>query len=395
MKKPRVLYVSGDVRTGGGGRGVSTLILEALAREFDLTHLCTVPPDLPAVDAWFGSNLSGLTWKTVRPSSFERWLVRCIPGEGAFHEVNYVLRCAKRIAPEFDVTFACCDMEADVGAPGIQYLHYPYFGDRPWRRWLPGDAAPLRLAGALLAGRTDPWMAISGYDVERSRRNLTLTNSHWTARRISALLDIESTVVYPPALGRFPEAAWETRADGFVSIGQLERGKRFDWIIDTMALVHRQWPAVQLHLCCHQDPRWVEAKIVHLVERKVREANGWVHLHWNLSRVALGELLSRNRYGIHAKFEEHFGMAPAEIASSGALPFVHDSGGQVEIVGHDPRLCFDTPEDAATKILDVMRNPALQDELRAQVSTRAEQFAPKTFQKQIVEQVHGFLERKL
>ena len=87
-------------------------------------------------------------------------------------------------------------------------------------------------------------------------------------------------------------------------------------------------------------------------------------------------------------------MAPAEIASSGALPFVHDSGGQVEIVGHDPRLCFDTPDDAATKILEVMRNPALQDELRAQVSTRAEQFAPKTFQKQIVEQVHGFLEKK-
>ena len=276
MKKPRVLYVSGDVRTGGGGRGVSTLILEALAREFDLTHLCTVPPDLPAVDAWFGSNLSGLTWKTVRPSSFERWLVRRIPGEGAFHEVNYLLRCAKRIAPEFDVTFACCDMEADVGAPGIQYLHYPYFGDRPWRRWLPGDAAPLRLAGALLAGRTDPWMAISGYDVERSRRNLTLTNSHWTARRISALLDIESTVVYPPALGRFPEAAWETRADGFVSIGQLERGKRFDWIIDTMARVHRQWPAVQLHLCCHQDPRWERRSSISSNAKSVRRTGGYI-----------------------------------------------------------------------------------------------------------------------
>jgi glycosyltransferase involved in cell wall biosynthesis len=42
------------------------------------------------------------------------------------------------------------------------------------------------------------------------------------------------------------------------------------------------------------------------------------------------------RYGIHGMLDEHFGMAPAELAAAGCIVFVPNDGGQVEIVDDDP-----------------------------------------------------------
>jgi hypothetical protein len=74
------------------------------------------------------------------------------------------------------------------------------------------------------------------------------------------------------------------------------------------------------------------------------------------------------------------------MARAGCIPFVHASGGQVEIVDDDPRLCYATAEDAAAKILAVLRDRGMQDELRSTVRARSERFAPEAF-------VAGFLDR--
>ena len=43
--------------------------------------------------------------------------------------------------------------------------------------------------------------------------------------------------------------------------------------------------------------------------------------------------MATHRYGIHGMREEHFGMAPAEMARAGAIVWVPRGGGQTEIVG--------------------------------------------------------------
>ena len=113
--------------------------------------------------------------------------------------------------------------------------------------------------------------------------------------------------------------------------------------------------------------------------RDLVRANGdWVQFHEDLPREQLLDLMGRMRYGIHANHDEHFGIAPAELMASGCIVFVHDSGGQVEIVGGDRRLCYASDEEAAGKILRVMDSPAMQASIldflqsrRAMLSTAA------------------------
>jgi glycosyltransferase involved in cell wall biosynthesis len=79
------------------------------------------------------------------------------------------------------------------------------------------------------------------------------------------------------------------------------------------------------------------------------------------------------------------------MARAGCIPFVHSSGGQVEIVDEDPRLCYTTAEDAAAKILAVLRDRKLQDELRSTVHARSERFTPQAFVAGLLDTVAKFL----
>lgn len=63
----------------------------------------------------------------------------------------------------------------------------------------------------------------------------------------------------------------------------------------------------------------------------------------NPSNQVVREELARARFYIFPTRNEHFGMTTAEAIASGAIPFVHDSGGQIEIVV-DPRLRFNDAE---------------------------------------------------
>jgi glycosyltransferase involved in cell wall biosynthesis len=77
--------------------------------------------------------------------------------------------------------------------------------------------------------------------------------------------------------------------------------------------------------------------------------------------------------------EEHFGMAPAELVRAGALVWLGRGGGQVEIVGGEDALLYDTEEEAAEKIATVLSNPAEERRLREHLHERGERFAPARF----------------
>jgi hypothetical protein len=126
--------------------------------------------------------------------------------------------------------------------------------------------------------------------------------------------------------------------------------------------------------------------------RRLADANSdWVTLHENLSRHDLSQLTAQVRYGIHAQIDEHFGIAPAEILMSGGIPFVHNSGGQVEISGRDPRLCFTTQEDAVEKITAVIRDGRAQEAVLESLAPRRKIFTCERFVEGIREAVRSRL----
>lgn len=384
--RQKVLFVSHDLVPEGGGGVVASWMLQALVSSYEVTTLTWRPPDFAALDRKFGTSLAGTALEMVTPSPAERLLVASIPDDSSHQRANYLLRMAKRRGHAFAAAIAC-SFESDLGRPGIQYVHYPYLA-RKGRKWTVSGDAPLatRVRG-LLSGRLRPWMLISGYSFDRERSNLTLTNSHWTAGEMGGGADRAIEVLYPPAPGDFADVPWDQRQDAFVCVGRLVPHKRYDWIAETLALVRRQWPRLELHLCgSHPADGYLRR-----LEELAKSHGPWVWIHQDLSRGDLVALLSSCRYGIHASVDEHFGIAPAEMARAGCIPFVHSSGGQVEIVDQDPRLCYTTAEDAAAKILAVMRNPRLQDQLRTVVRRRSERFTSDAFVRSFLDHVAKFL----
>ena len=98
------------------------------------------------------------------------------------------------------------------------------------------------------------------------------------------------------------------------------------------------------------------------------------------------------RYGIHGMREEHFGMAPAEMVRAGMIVWVPRGGGQVEIVGADPALAYDTDEHAADSIARVVHDPAEQNRLRDWLAVCGDRFGVDRFVaevREIVRDVSG------
>ena len=60
-----------------------------------------------------------------------------------------------------------------------------------------------------------------------------------------------------------------------------------------------------------------------------------LELYTNLNRKELDEILKKTKFYFFPAINEHFGITTVEAISKGCIPFVHDSGGQKEIVAID------------------------------------------------------------
>ena len=72
-------------------------------------------------------------------------------------------------------------------------------------------------------------------------------------------------------------------------------------------------------------------------------------------------------------------MAVAEMVRAGCIPFVHNSGGPPEIVGHDSRLIYESEDEAAQKIMQVLGDPAAQEDIRQRLALRKDLYSVETF----------------
>ncbi len=377
----RILFAQRTISTVSGADGLAAWILEALKRDYRLTLLTWEPVDLAALNWFFGTELRPSEFEaiTVKPSVVR--LAKMLPTPAVGLRRLYVSMEARRCAARFDAVITASN-EADLGPRGIQYIHFPEALSKGNKSpsWYHSPAA-VRAYEAI-------GERLTGFSLDRMKRNLTLANSEFTARAIREVYGIEPVVVYPPAIGQFPEVPWDRRKDGFVCIGRIAGEKRIQLMIEILSAVRLAGPQVHLHVVGNVwDPVYAES-----IRRLVQANSPWVHLHENISRPELVELLASHRYGIHAMHEEPFGMAPAELISAGCITFVHNSGGPLEIVGNDERLIYSSREDAVNKILRALRDPDYQASLRNHIESRRKLFRSDRFVSQIRQVVSDYLE---
>jgi glycosyltransferase involved in cell wall biosynthesis len=387
QRKPRILVVHPRVGPRGGGNLLAAWTLEALRSDFDVTLATLDSLDHAVLNANFGTSLQEGDFEVrIAPPLYQQ-LLRRFPTPGALLEIALIMRWAQDLDREsrYDVLFSTSN-EMAFHRPGLQYVHYPWFYlPRPeielrWFHRIPG-ILPIYRRSCMALARANP----SGL-----RRNLMLANSQFVVGHIRQAHGTGAQIVYPPVPGDFVELPFEQKRLAMAAVGRIHPTKRWDMAVEIVESVRRRGHDLGLTLIGHCDIAAYGAQL-----EALGATRPWFRILPDLNRTALVTELAQHRYGIHTMREEHFGIGPAELQRAGCVTFVHNSGGQVEIVAGDSRLTFGSVEDAAERIARVIENPALEHELRAQGAERRNWFTTDRFCDSVRETVAQFAQTSL
>jgi glycosyltransferase involved in cell wall biosynthesis len=385
---PRVAVVHPGLGFGGSEAPV-LWTLEALKKDYNVSLITTGKIDLARLNTYYGTNLA--------PEDFSvqyaplpmglRSTAKFVGLKGSFYQ-----RYVRRVAANFDVMISCYG-PMDFGRRGIQMIADFAFveewrfslhpGVRSWKQWWYGRS-PLRRIYM-----TTCWK-VCGASPGGWKRNLNLANSDWSANLLRERFGVESKTLYPPVEGGFPDVPFGQRENGFVCIGSVLPEKRMDRAIEVLRQVRAKGHDIHIHILGSLMDSPFGKKIQALADQH----GEWVFLEGRVGGLEKKKLIAQHRYGIHARQNEPFGIAVAELVQAGCITFVPNGGGQMEIVNH-PELIYGNDDDAVQKIVAVLENPALQEALRSHLAQGAARFSVREFEARIRVIVREFLERRL
>jgi glycosyltransferase involved in cell wall biosynthesis len=343
MARIAVLHNTLDFRGGADAVCVHTCAALADVHDVTLFTVSTATPDAVAaqfdvdldvqVAAPAGATAIATAFSTLAPYTGPQLAARSIFLRAYFW----------RHADEFDLAVSTAN-ELSLPLRSVQYVHFPQFN--------------LDRTSAGAQGRLDDlWSRLaapSQADLETDVR--LLANSSWTADVVTKIYGHQPKVCHPP-VDPIEGKPWEDREPGVVVLGRIAPDKRTLEAIrvvdglrasgyDVSCTVVGSAPSAYRHYVAR-------------VREAVRERPS-VSLETDVSRERIRELLGRNRYGLNAKPEEHFGMAVAEYVAAGMLAFAPDEGGQVDVLDGDGSQLFSDVDEAISLLseaIDAGRRP--------------------------------------
>lgn len=383
MSRRRVMVVQPSMQPPGGGNGVAVWLVQALVPDYDVTIVSWRPVEVDPINRFFGTRLRRDDFYNIVIPRTWRALPNVLPLPLTLLRSSLLHRFARSVNGDHDVMIGV-NNEANFGRRGIQYIHYPtYSRPRPLvdLRWY-------HRSKALLAAyyRFSDLVAVASPN--SASANLSLANSDWTAEETRRLLGGEVRTVYPPVADPEPPLPLGHRQRSFLAIGRISPEKDYERLIRIVAAVRQREPQARLTIIGTSDPS--NRRYLNRVQRAARAHGSMVDFQFNVSHAAVRQAIAAHRYGLHGMRDEHFGMAPAEMVRGGCVVWLPRSGGQVEIVGNEPALVYDSDEEAVEKILRVMADGEEERRLRDLLTDRAEMFSTDRFVRQIREVVAEF-----
>ena len=379
----RVLLVQPSLQPPGGGNGVAAWVLQALVPVHRVTVLSWRSVEISPINRFFGTHLKAGDFDTIVVPATWRAIPDRLPVPATLVKMALLMRYTRRVSEGHDVIFGVCN-EADFGRRGIQYIHYPtYLRPRP--------AADLRWyhppqSGLNLYYRFADWIA--DFSLDRLKANETYCNSDWTGEHVRHFLGIETRTLYPPVVDPAPPAPWSKRRNAFLAVGRISPEKEYERVMRILARVRARVPDLTLTIVGTWD-RYSRGYFGELTALAA-SLGPWIEFRQDVARDELRRLMATTRYGIHGMREEHFGMAPAELARAGGIVWVPKGGGQMEIVGREPALMYDSDDDAVTTIVRTMTDASEQERLRAALAAASERFSTDHFVQRVRGIVDGF-----
>ena len=368
----------------GGSEAVALWTLEALKGDYDVSLITSGRVDIKSLDEFYGTNLASKKFPILQvplPLGIRKTT------KFAALRWRFIQRYCQQIAPSFDLMVSGYNPCA-FGLKGIQLVADlealpTILPLRNWKRWWYGKT-PLRAAYLKLCD----W--ISPADPAAWKNNISLANSKWTAELMRRDYGVQAGVLYPPVTSVFPNVPHRDRENGFVCIGRIIPEKQIETIIEILEGVRGKGHDVHLHVVGDADNSHYARNLRgHCLERNL----GWVSFEGRLDEPSKNALIAKHGFGISGRKNEPFGIAVAEMVQAGAIVFVPDNGGQVEIVNHDT-LVYDSVPDAIDKIDMVLGRQDLQTILHEHLEKDAQQFSVDHFQIGIKVVVSEFFQEK-
>jgi glycosyltransferase involved in cell wall biosynthesis len=352
----------------GGAEGVSMNVLESLQHCYDVTLLTLTDPNITALNDYYNTNVEREAIDIERLGLFFPTIYRYTDKLHLFKNAC-LSRLVKREQNRFELIISTYN-EFSFQSRSLQYIHMPQF-----RRWIAENGKNRTLYDSY----DKLCKMIEGFDVDNIRSNHLVANSAWTTGVTENIYSVSPKVMHPPVDTKgFVDTPWTEREDGFVTVGRMLPYKNVDRTINIIRRVNERDHDIHLHVVGPvPDTAYAE---------EIRNDAGqyeFIHLAGEVSREELVELISTHKYGIHGTDHEHFGMAVAELAAGGAIPFVPNGGGQREIVHEREELLYETTDEAVEKIDRILSNTDLQMELSDQINDIEERFGRERFKREI------------
>ncbi len=358
--------------------------LRALQRELDVTFTTASPVDWEELNAAYGSD--------VIPELIKLRQAPGIPGlktpQGLIHlRLRQFEKFCQRIAPEYDICLSAYN-PVDFGRPAIQLIGDFNFSEEMRKRLYVFGKTSFLHKKSLLRDTYLRLVAATGVKsrplVERG--DLVLANSTWTVMQLDKYFEVEDApIVYPPVMLPEVPAFCDRDPYGFACMGRIAPEKEIERIVRILSGVRERGYPVTLRLIGDLNASAYSRSIAKMLERH----SDWITPEGFLDLEGKQAVLSRQSFALHACRIEAFGIAVAEMASLGCIPFVPATGGAGEVV-RDSRLQFDDDEDAIEKIIALLNEPAEADTIRQQLPEEMNRFSPMVFTEEIRRWVREF-----
>ena len=207
------------------------------------------------------------------------------------------------------------------------------------------------------------------------RGDLILANSTWTVAQLDEFFGVEDApIIYPPVI--LPKASADSARDplGFVCLGRVVPEKEIERIVRILSAVRERGYPAKLRLIGDLDASPYSRGVAGLIEQH----SDWITPEGFLDLEGKQAFLASQTYALHACRIEAFGIAVAEMASMGCIPFVPSTGGAGEIV-RDPRLQFGSDTEVVEKIIAMLKAPGEAAAIRQALPEEMNRFGPKIF----------------
>lgn len=370
----------------GGSEAVVMWAAEALKHDFDVSVITSNTIDLASFNSFYGTTV-GEHEVAFRKVPMPRTLskLRC----GAAIRGAFFQRGICQIAHEYDVLFSAYNF-CDCGLPAIHFL------DLSWDEELRNHLVPQPTGFEGVFHRIAFVRAAYLWLVRRIARHtgrnlfgngdLLLANSNWVASVIERRHGFKCDFLYPPVPGACADKPFGDRNDEFVCLGRISEEKRIERIISILSKVRARGYNNRLRIIGGFGANIYS----HAIKLLVRDLP-WVVLEGAISDRRKLEILGASRYGIHGAEGEAFGIAVAEMVRAGCITFACVTGGPAEILDH-PALLYHDEDDAAEKIIAVLNNDSLREDLSLHLRRQGAKFSAENFMAGLHNAVERFIE---